>query len=225
MKGHIYMELENIKKNVSLSEQAFKIIKAAITSNELKPGDVLTEEKLSEQLSISRTPIRSALQKLVFNGLAVTTSNKSIIVANVTQEDIENITVVRRSLEMLVIRLLKDHISSESINSLREICNDEREIINSKNIDYPDVVDMDYKFHVALAKITQNPFLVETIERAKFISCRFLILSGTMDKYGPRSVEEHSIIIDYIENGQFEFAEIAMKNHIDEISARILVND
>ena len=42
--GRINMELNIIKRNAPLSEQAFKIIKSAITSNELKPGEVLTEE-------------------------------------------------------------------------------------------------------------------------------------------------------------------------------------
>lgn len=219
------MNLGNIKKNVPLSEQAFKVIKAAITSNELKPGDVLTEEKLSEMLSISRTPIRTALQKLVFSGLAETTPNKSIIVANVSDSDIENITVVRRSLEILVMQLLKNHITSEDIKKLKEICTAERKIINSENKDYVDLVDLDYEFHITLAKITKNPFLVDTMERAKLVSCRFLILSGTMDKYGPLSVDEHALVLDYLEKGEFEFAEIAMKNHIDKISDRILIYD
>lgn len=219
------MNLGNIKKNVPLSEQAFKVIKAAITSNELKPGDVLTEEKLSEMLSISRTPIRTALQKLVFNGLAETTPNKSIIVANVSDSDIENITVVRRNLEILVMQLLKNHITSEDIKKLKEICADERKIINSENKDYVELVDLDYEFHITLAKITKNPFLIDTIERAKLVSCRFLILSGTMDKYGPLSVDEHALVLYYLEKGEFEFAEIAMKNHIDKVSNRILIYD
>lgn len=219
------MNLDNIKKNEPLSEQAYRIIKTAITSNQLKPGDVLTEEKLSEQLSISRTPIRTALQKLVFNGLAETTSNKSIIVANVSQEDIENITEVRRSLEILVMQLLKKHITIEDINELKEICYEERKIMKSEEKDYVELVDLDYKFHITLAKITQNPFLVETMEKAKLVSCRFLILSGTMEKYGPLSVEEHALILHYLERSEFEFAEIAMKNHIEKISNRTLIND
>lgn len=219
------MNIKNIKKNIPLSEQAFKIIKAAITSNDLKPGDVLTEEKLSEMLSISRTPIRTALQKLVFSGLAETTPNKSIVVTNISDSDIENIAVVRRNLEILVMQLLKDHITQGDINELKEICKAEREIINSENKDYVDLVDLDYRFHITLAKITKNPFLLDIMERAKLISYRFLILSGTMDKYGPLSVDEHALILEFLEKGEFEFAEIAMKNHIDKVSNRILIYD
>lgn len=219
------MELNIIKRNAPLSEQAFKIIKSAITSNELKPGEVLTEEKLSEKLSISRTPIRTALQKLIFDGLAVRTQNKSIIVANVSQEDIENITIVRKSIEILVMQLLKDNITIEHINELKRICALERKIVNSENKDYVELIDLDYKFHTSLARMTNNPFLLEIIEKAKLVSCRFLILSGTMDKYGPLSIEEHALILHHLEKREFELAEIAMKSHIDKISSRILIND
>lgn len=217
------MDLGNIKKNVPLSEQAYKIISAAITSNKLKPGDVLTEEKLSEQLSISRTPIRTALQQLVFSGLAETTSSKGIIVANVTEKDVENITIVRKSLEILVMQLLKDHITQEHIKLLKEISRKEREIINKEDKDYLALLDLDSEFHTTLAKITSNPFLVETIERAKLISSRYHILSGTMYKYGPLSIKEHALIVKHLENGEFDFAEAAMRSHIDKIRARILI--
>ena len=217
------MDLGNIKRNVPLSEQAFKIIREAIFSNKLKPGDVLTEEKLSQQLSISRTPIRTAFQQLVFNGLAETTSAKDITVANVTEKDVENITIVRKSLETLVMQLLKDHVTQEHINILKEICHKEREIIDKEDKDYLALLDLDSEFHITLAKITGNPFLVETIERAKLISSRYHILSGTMYKYGPLSVEEHALIFKHLKNGEFDFAELAMKSHIDKISARILI--
>lgn len=218
------MDLGNIKRNVPLSEQAFKIIRAAITSNKLKPGDVLTEEKLSEMLSISRTPIRAALQQLVFSGLAETTPTKGIVVANVTEKDVENITVVRKNLETLVMQLLKDYITPKHINILKKINSKEHEIIDNKDdIDSVALLDLDSEFHITLAKITENPFLVEIIEKAKLITFRFHVLSGTMDKYGPLSVNEHSLIVQHLENGEFDLAETEMKNHIDKIRARILI--
>ena len=56
------MALKPVKKDSSLADKAYDTIRDAIISNELPPGEVLTEERLSEQLSISRTPIRAALR-------------------------------------------------------------------------------------------------------------------------------------------------------------------
>ena len=60
------MDIKPIKKNLPLKDQAYQAIKQAIYSNTLVPGTPLTEEQLSSTLSISRTPIRSALQQLVY---------------------------------------------------------------------------------------------------------------------------------------------------------------
>ena len=53
-----------MKKQPSLADQAYAAIRSAIISNQLTPGEVLTEESLAEMLGISRTPIRAALQRL-----------------------------------------------------------------------------------------------------------------------------------------------------------------
>ena len=63
------MELKPIRKNITLKDQAYEQIRQAINTNTLKPGTALTEEQLSSMLSISRTPIRSALQQLVYEKL------------------------------------------------------------------------------------------------------------------------------------------------------------
>ena len=114
------------------------------------------------------------MQKLIFDGLAVRTQNKSIIVANVSQEDIENITIVRKSIEILVMQLLKDNITTEHINELKRICALERKIVNSENKDYVELIDLDYKFHTSLARMTNNPFLLEIIEKQNLFLAVFL---------------------------------------------------
>ena len=55
-----YFVLKPVKKNMTLSDKAYHVLRNAIVCNELVPGDVLTEEKLCAELSISRTPIRAA---------------------------------------------------------------------------------------------------------------------------------------------------------------------
>ena len=56
--------MKTIHTKVSLSEQAFHILKEEIATGKLKVGDPLPEEKISAQLGISRTPLRGALVKL-----------------------------------------------------------------------------------------------------------------------------------------------------------------
>ena len=92
------MVLVTVKKGETLSEQAYQIIRKAIVFHELRPGEALIEEKLSEALSISRTPLRTALRRLIDEGLA-DAQGKNIVVSDLTPEDVANIRQVRLTLE------------------------------------------------------------------------------------------------------------------------------
>ena len=74
-----------IKRNPTLADRAYEIIKEAIIANELKPGQVLTEEGLAEKLQISRTPIKSALLRLVYEEIAEYNGSKNVVVSDITE--------------------------------------------------------------------------------------------------------------------------------------------
>ena len=97
------MALKNLKKDPSLTDKAYSAIKSAIMSNELTPGTVLAEENLASQLGISRTPLRAALQRLQHEEI-VMQNGKNMVVAEVTERDVRDISVVRIQLEPLAIR-------------------------------------------------------------------------------------------------------------------------
>ena len=99
------MALKNLKKDPSLTDKAYSAIKSAIMSNELTPGTVLAEENLASQLGISRTPLRAALQRLQHEEI-VMQNGKNMVVAEVTERDVRDISVVRIQLEPLAIHLL-----------------------------------------------------------------------------------------------------------------------
>ena len=110
------MALKNLKKDPSLTDKAYSAIKSAIMSNELTPGTVLAEENLASQLGISRTPLRAALQRLQHEEI-VMQNGKNMVVAEVTERDVRDISVVRIQLEPLAIRLLAQNGGSFSIES------------------------------------------------------------------------------------------------------------
>ena len=61
--------LKKIKENKTLTEQIYDELKSAIIELELKPGEFVTEEYLAEQLGVSRTPLKSAISKLILKEL------------------------------------------------------------------------------------------------------------------------------------------------------------
>lgn len=211
-----------VKKDKSLSDKAYEIIKEAIISNKLKPGEILAEEKLAEELQISRTPIKAALLKLVYEEIAEINQSKNVIVSDVTQKEIEDITLVRESLESLAVLLLKDNINKKQIEEIKSKYTEQLHMVEDNRDE--DFIELDYEFHTKIAEYTNNSFLREMIKKANLITKRFLILSGTVHQHRSVANKEHKEIIDHIENGEFELASEAMKKHLQNVNKRMLVH-
>lgn len=219
------MELEPIKKNLTLKEQAYQSIKHAIYTDALKPGCPLTEEQLSSSLSISRTPIRSALQQLVFEKLATTDATGHIYVSKITEKDVADTTMLRSVLEPLVIEHAQFPVGEEILKKLHE--NYEKQTALSADI--PDdnlrYAELDHEFHCALAQLSDNELLVETITKLNSVMVRINILSGTLKYHKQNALKEHASIISYLENGQREFAKLALQEHIKHVKLRMFSED
>ena len=98
----------------SLGNKIFRQLQDDILNGKYEPGDILTEMKLSEELGVSRTPIREALKQLELEGLVKTTpGSKRIIVQGITEKDIEDIYIIRMMIEGLAARWAAEKITPE----------------------------------------------------------------------------------------------------------------
>ena len=156
------MALKNLKKDPSLTDKAYSAIKSAIMSNELTPGTVLAEENLASQLGISRTPLRAALQRLQHEEI-VMQNGKNMVVAEVTERDVRDISVVRIQLEPLAIHLLSQNggITAKQLDRLY-LCG-EKQLYALRSGDSEAFLDQDALFHVSLAQLTGNSFLTDLV--------------------------------------------------------------
>ncbi|URZ04918.1 GntR family transcriptional regulator [Clostridium felsineum] len=213
-------KLPEIGTKISLTDKAYEIIKDAIMTNVFKPGEILIEEKLAEQLAISRTPLRTALRKLAYDHLVEINSSRNVIVSNIGQKDVEEITVVREVLEPLAVKELENNMKQDEIKKLEDILYTQKKAAKENN--YEDLIKMEYEFHVCIGKFTKNKWLYGMIKDINTIVQRYLILSGSLNKYKEIAIEEHEIIISQLKEKQYEKAEASMKLHISNVSSRML---
>ena len=119
--------------------------------------------------------------------------------------------------------MLPEKIDPEAFGTLESVLEKEMQFVGEE--DFLGLVDTGYQFHTALARLTGNRFLAETIERIETVSSRYLILSGTMDRYGRIGAEEHREILNYLKRRQYEHAALSMRDHILKSGGRILVSE
>ena len=95
-------------KRQSLADQAYETIKTNILTLTYPPGMPLTEARLTEELGMSRNPVRTALKMLQSEGLIVTDYYKSMTVKGITDKDIRDIYQLRELFEGAAFRMIFD---------------------------------------------------------------------------------------------------------------------
>jgi DNA-binding GntR family transcriptional regulator len=95
-------------------------LEEAIVSGEIAPGTVLRQEQLSEQFSVSRTPVREALRRLAALGLVSFVPNRGVRVRTLSRDELREAFLVRAELEGLATELATPRIGAEGLAALDE---------------------------------------------------------------------------------------------------------
>lgn len=213
--------MKTIQTKVSLSEQAFHILKEEIATGKLKVGDPLPEEKISAQLGISRTPLRDALAKLENEGLIRTRSGKPAVVSGFSKEDSLNHLEMRRILEIENLERIIHKMDERTLEKLNEnICRQDQAVKNGQHQFY---LELDSEFHMLLAETNDNRLFHEMIERLSTgVDRAFLTLSNTIEISLEDSFMEHKEILDALTVKDLSLAKEALLRHLDNIEKRFL---
>ncbi len=207
------MALQALKKKESLSDKAYHMLREEILNGELKPGDLLTEEALSAQLGISRTPIRAALQLLTAMRLTECDARGRIVVSSVIDSEVRDVDLVRLRIEPLSAQLAAERgLTDAQIDELRGYCRMQERAAEEQDITM--FFDYGYRFHNRLAEFTGNHFLAEMIGRASMTAVRYLMNSEDPAAFIDRSGEEHEQILRIVIARDAAGAAAAMERHI-----------
>ena len=149
----------------SLKDWAFQEIKEAILADQLKPGQIYTDLDMAQELGTSKTPVREALIDLTTRGFFELIPRKGFQLKVLTRGDIKNLLDFRRILEVAVIRIITPTITDEDIKALEAFSVKEIDVAEAK--DWRGLLDVDREFHLFLASLTNNPYLVSSLENVR----------------------------------------------------------
>ena len=208
----------------SLSDKAMEMVRERIFALEFSPGERLVVDKLAEDLQVSRTPIREGLRLLVQQGL-VTYDGKGYSIFHPTAKDVEEILVLRQTMESLAARLAAENMPENEINRLRVLWKEYKEYNKDSSRKAMGVVD--FQFHDAILKGADNGRLERIVAdmRGQFR----LIRSWMADNLhaGPinqETIEEHIKVLECIAARDSQGAYTAMAEHIEKSRKRTIHN-
>jgi len=108
-------------ENLTLSQRAHTFLRDEILSNRLPPGTELQEVALSQQLGVSRGPIREALGRLAAEGLVTVRPRRGAVVHSLSSGEFLEAYQVREALEVLAVRLAVPRLGPEGLAQLQAL--------------------------------------------------------------------------------------------------------
>lgn len=196
-----------------LRDVVFEQLRTKIMQGELAPGTRLMEIGLSEQLGVSRTPVREAIRMLEKEGLAVILPRRGAHVASVSPRQLEDMLEVRRTLETFSVNAAGSRISFEQIEELR--VNNEKYRKAVRSGDPVMIARTDHEFHSGITKIAGNEKIVSILTGLKEQLFRYTYLYAKYCSTLEQSIYEHEMICDAFSNGDNNRAVEIIKMHID----------
>ncbi|MEH2945342.1 GntR family transcriptional regulator [Sporofaciens sp. JLR.KK001] len=104
----------------TLRENVSEEIRLKILNQELTPGMRIIEQDLSDELGVSRGPIREALRQLEQEGMVEYTRNVGCSVREITIQDVYETYLLRSNYEMIAVRLYEAQFTDEEIARMEE---------------------------------------------------------------------------------------------------------
>lgn len=191
-----------------LSFQAYKRIKEMILNNQLPAGEKIVQEKLAEELGVSRMPLHKAFQMLENELLVESIPRKGIFVKKFDIEEAIDAFECREAIEGLAARRASQVITSEEVKELYNLFAPFAK--NPAGADLVKYEEADHIFHSSILRISGNRIL----QRMEMFGN---IMKKTYQRgliRGPRETyQEHIDIIKALEQHDGDAAEFYIRQH------------
>ena len=198
------------REHPSLSQRVADELRRAILTNRRKPGERLVEDRLSEELGVSRIPIREALRVLATEGLVEMQPRRGAYVADVSPEMARDLVEVRATLEGLNARLAARHHEPRIIEELRKVLQEGNRAAKTRDVE--DLVRLNGEFHDKLGEAGRNSILGDIMRTLRERTS--LVFAANTARRAEQDWDEHSKILAAVIDGDEELAAMLASRHV-----------
>jgi len=218
---HPRLKVEPLEVSIGLRQQACDAIKRAITEMDIygHAGEIrLDERQLSQDLGVSRTPIREALSVLEQEGFVRAVPRRGVVVVRKTKREVVEMIAVWAALESMAARLAAPRITTAEVVALRALV-DAFDDDPSGHISEYSHANM--QFHKAIIRMGSVALMVSLTENL-FIHMRAVrAVTMTQDNRAQRSIVDHRNIIAALAAHDADLAERLVRDHTMGLAAHV----
>jgi len=203
-----------IARGSSTADALYATLESAILAKEIPPGVPLREELLGSIFSVSRTPVREVLVRLVSTGLLTRDERGRLCVEEITAERVLEVYTVRTTLEGLCARVCAQVQPRALVGQLEKF--NDLMLERAGRGDYDGAAAANISFHAAIANGTRNQVLIDFMSTIHSWVGRIANTTLSTPGRAEEAHGQHRQIIDAIRNHQPEAAEKAALTHMKD---------
>jgi DNA-binding GntR family transcriptional regulator len=193
------------------TERTYWLLREAIVSGELQEDTALDDKELMSRFHVGRTPVREAIKRLALEEFVIWPSHRTPYVRTTGAYDLAQLYEARHIFEIPAARLAADRATDADLAQLEEHCDLLDKAIASRNM--YEVAELDYDFHIGVAKASKNRFLVEAVSHLNCGSLR-LWYQNYVQLGTDRISEDHRRALKALRRRDSEDAATACRDHI-----------
>lgn len=210
--------LSNIGKNrnvIRLADKAANEIRRMILHNKFDPGEPLSEPRLAEMLSMSRTPVREAITLLEQEGLLRIVGGKGAFVMELNKKTFMDTNELRVVLEPMAAVSSMFLVLPSIMSRHREVwTNFLQRLENGEDVPVVDLSDADDELHFSYIDSCENDRLRNFLRILRFQTDRYIYAHWSTKRFGVETIIQHLEIITAFEDHNADSLKKAIENHI-----------
>ncbi|NLV57486.1 MAG: GntR family transcriptional regulator [Clostridiales bacterium] len=199
------------------TEDIYHMLRHEIMILALKPGELISENEISERFNVSRTPIRSVIERLRLEGLVTVIPRKGTFVQTIDLDFAEQIIYMRIQVELGVMLYICRHPSAALFDRLEENLAQQKELIKNDGIDQS-FYRLDSRFHEMCMAYCQKSKLWQVIQNMNLHYTRYRHFDySTSSQFTPvyhTLYREHMQLLKLMQNGDEAQLNTALAVHL-----------
>lgn len=207
---------------VSLADTAYQLILTRILDGRLEPGSALSVPGLARILEMGRSPVREAVQRLTYEGLAENSLNRGAIVARVDPQDLPDIFEAKEPLEGLAAARAAARMNDEERDAIAAMVDRQERAVREPYMSST-LMRLDIDFHHFYAHAARSRALEDALRL--FTTRTHLVVPSMWSQDGSaatQSIAEHRDIADALRRGDAEAADGAARHHTRSVCSRLV---
>lgn len=215
--------VEPLEVNPGLREKVYHALKEAISEMDIYNGSEapkLDERKLSDQLGVSRTPIREAITRLEQEGLVETIPRRGTFVIRKTKKQILEIIYVWAALEGMAAKMATESATDQELASMRKLfVTFAGGSQDGAHID--EYSETNIAFHQRLIELSKSKLLIDMTD-SLFVHMRAIRRKTIGERNRAKeSVIDHIRIIEALESRDSQKAETLVEDHAMNLASHV----